>query len=104
VVTTVGGSSDTSCLSTTQSSPEFFLFLPDSISQCSSASLSWGSGAQAPVDILGLIPGGQSFEIANVSDSSTSTSWTANVRSGTDILFVAGDKNGRLFKKKLHHV
>ena len=95
---TVGGSSDSSCLRTSAVSPEFFLFFPSSVSQCASVDISWGSGAQSPVDVLGLIPGGQSFEITSVTDSSTSFTWKADVRSGTDVVFVAGDKNGELIR------
>ena len=104
MITTVGSSSDSSCLNTQQVSPEFFLFLPDSINECASVDISWGSEAQAPVDILGLIPGGQSFEIANVTDSSTSFDWTADVRSGTDVVFVAGDKNGEHLRFLFSHL
>ncbi|EJD01128.1 uncharacterized protein FOMMEDRAFT_147749 [Fomitiporia mediterranea MF3/22] len=93
-IITVGSSSDSSCLSTTPSQAKFFLFLPQDIGQCDSIDISWGSQAQDPVDILGVIPAGQSFEIANVTDSSTSLQWTADVRSGTQIMFVAGDKDG----------
>ncbi|KAH8113233.1 hypothetical protein DFH11DRAFT_1510724 [Phellopilus nigrolimitatus] len=94
VVTSVASSSDSSCLSTTASSPKFLLFLPDDIDQCESVDVSWQPDAEDPVDVLALIPGGQSFEVANVSDGSTSIDWTADVRSGTNVLFVAGDKDG----------
>ncbi|KAL5508280.1 hypothetical protein ACEPAH_5899 [Sanghuangporus vaninii] len=93
-ITTVVSSSDSSCLSTTQSRPKFFLFLPDDIGQCETVDISWGSEAEEPVDILGLIPGGESFGIANVADTSTSLQWTADLRSGTQIMFVAGDRDG----------
>ncbi|KAL5527360.1 hypothetical protein ACEPAG_6151 [Sanghuangporus baumii] len=93
-ITTVASSSDSSCLSTTQSHPKFFLFLPDDIGQCEPVEISWGSEAEKLVDILGLIPGGESFEIANVIDTSTSLQWTADLRSGTQIVFVAGDRGG----------
>lgn len=93
-ITTVASSSDSSCLSTTQSDPKFFLFLPGDIGQCDSIDISWGLEAEEPVDILGVIPGGQSFEIANISDGSTSLQWTADVRAGTQIMLVAGDRDG----------
>ncbi|KAL5530698.1 hypothetical protein ACEPAF_6956 [Sanghuangporus sanghuang] len=94
-ITTVASSSDSSCLSTTQSHPKFFLFLPDDIGQCEPVDISWGSEAEEPVDILGLIPGGESFEIAHVTNNtSTSLQWTADLHSGTQIMFVAGDRDG----------
>lgn len=70
------------------------MHLPEDIGRCDSVDISWDSQAEVPVDILGVVPAGQSFEIANVTDSSTSFDWTANVRSGTQVMFVAGDKDG----------
>lgn len=99
-IITVGDSSDSSCLSTSTVSPEFFLFLPNTVNQCGSVDISWGTGAQGAVSILGLIPGGQSFEIASVSGS-TSFDWTADVRSGTDVVFVAGDQNGEYIQPQV---
>ncbi len=95
LVTTVGSSSDSSCLNTQQVSPKFFLFQsPSSVSQCANIALSVGTQAQAPIDILGIVPGGQSFDIANLTNGATGTTWQANVRSGSNLLFVAGDKDG----------
>lgn len=93
-VLTVADSSDSSCLNTQPTSPKFFLFLPSDIGQCESIDISWQSTAQDPIDILALIPGGQSFLIANITDGADSVDWTADVRKGTDIMFVAGDKDG----------
>lgn len=93
-VITVASSSDSSCLPTTPSQTKFFFFLPNDIGQCDTIDLTWQSNAEDPVDLLGLIPGGQSFEIANITDGATSFDWTVDVRSGQDIVFVAGDKDG----------
>ena len=56
--------------------------------------LSWGTQAQDPVDILVVIPGGQSTSVGNITDGSTSINWQADIRSGTNIVFVAGDRDG----------
>lgn len=93
-VLTVADSSDSSCLNTQPTSPKFFLFLPSDIGQCESIDISWQSTAQDPIDILALIPGGQSSLVANITDGADSVDWTADVRQGTDIMFVAGDKDG----------
>lgn len=93
-VITVASSSDSSCLPTSPSKTKFFFFLPSDIGQCDSVDLSWQSNAEDPVDLLGLIPGGQSFEIANITDGSTTFDWTVDVPSGQDIVLVAGDKDG----------
>lgn len=93
-VLTVADSSNSICLNTQPTSPKFFLFLPSDIGQCESIDISWQSTAQDPIDILALIPGGQSFLIANITDGADSVDWTADVRKGTDIMFVAGDKDG----------
>ena len=93
-VITVADSSNTSCLNTQTVQPKFYFFLPGDIGQCDTIDISWQSTAQDPVDILALIPDGQSFLVANVTDNTDSIDWTANVRQGTDIMFVAGDKDG----------
>ena len=56
--------------------------------------ISWQSNAEEPVDILALVPGGQSFEIVNSTDGSTSYTWQANIRQGQEVMLVAGDKDG----------
>ena len=93
-MTTVQPSSNSNCLSYTSSSPKFYFYLPEAINQCDQVDISWQSNAEGFVDILGLIPGGQSTEIACVLDHSTSYAWTANIRLGTDMLFVVGDNDG----------
>jgi hypothetical protein len=89
------GDGPTGCLSTTPTTPKFYFYLdPGSPSQCNSIGLSWQpSKVDDPVSIWGIIPGGQSFAIPSTS-ASQKVDWTANVRSGTQMLFVVGDETG----------
>jgi hypothetical protein len=94
-VTNVASSNDKSCLPTTPSSPEFFLFTnPSTPQQCAPMEISYNQGAQPPVDILGVIPAGETFEVAKGAPSNSSFDWTADVKGGTQMMLVAGDTKG----------
>ncbi|KDN48955.1 hypothetical protein RSAG8_02308, partial [Rhizoctonia solani AG-8 WAC10335] len=83
------GSGPSDCLSTTTSQADFYMYTDsDTPSQCGSYPISWDAGVTSPVHIYGIIPGGQSFQV-NTPSSGTSYDWTANVRAGTQMLFLA---------------
>jgi len=94
-VMTVEASPDTSCLNAQQVSPKFDFFQsPTNITQCGVVNFSWQSAASGPVDILALVPDGNSFMVANITNGSRSVEWRADIRAGTEMFFVAGDESG----------
>ena len=97
-IITIGSSNTSSCLPTTPSTPQFFLYLsPTTPTQCSPITISWDTPRGPPVTVYGIIPQGKSFDLNAPSHTNGGTSfdWTVNVRSGTPFFFVAGDGNGR---------
>lgn len=83
------GSGPSDCLPTSPPKADFYMYTNDGApSQCGSYPVSWDSGVASPVHIYGIIPGGQSFDL-NVPSSGTNFDWTANVREGTQMLFLA---------------
>jgi len=93
----VADSSDTSCLSTTPTTPLFYLELPadPTLVQCGSIEITFSDSAQGDVELIGLIPGGTSFSIP-VPSGARSTNWSPiTVVAGTGVMLVAGDARGR---------
>lgn len=87
---------DSSCLATSATNPDFYLYLTPNTSpaQCSSVEVGWeASNAQGPVRITAMLPGGESFALP-VPSSGSSFDWTVDMRQGTDYLVVAGDSRG----------
>lgn len=67
--------------------------------QCQSTRLWWQSGVQGTPTFYGIIPGGESFQvpqgdITTVVSEGTGFNWTPNLRSGTNLILVAGDDRG----------
>jgi hypothetical protein len=96
-ILTVGSSNTSSCLPTSPSTPEFYLYLSStSLSQCQTVHISWDTPAKPPATVYGIIPQGQSFDLnaASRANGGDGFSWTINVRSGKQFFFVAGDGNG----------
>ncbi|KZV95902.1 hypothetical protein EXIGLDRAFT_734385 [Exidia glandulosa HHB12029] len=102
----VAASDDTACLPTSVT-PAFYLFLGDGssleppIDQCTDIRLAWSANASAPVSLIGVVPGGNSFNIDTSQGTKSSDgtqigfNWTPDVPQFTDILLVAGDASGR---------
>ncbi|EJD43848.1 hypothetical protein AURDEDRAFT_185413 [Auricularia subglabra TFB-10046 SS5] len=74
---------------------QWVLYMADNPpAQCSATRISWDASANGPVSIWGAIPGGDTFDMGAPS-SGTGFDWTPDVRSGTQMLIVAGDSQGR---------
>jgi hypothetical protein len=96
VITDVAVSGDSSCLATTETSPLFYLELPDNaaLTQCGSLQVTFSDTAQGQVTLIGIIPGGQSFSIP-VANNARSVTWSPiRVPAGTGVMLVAGDDRG----------
>ncbi|KAF8586590.1 hypothetical protein K439DRAFT_1614971 [Ramaria rubella] len=100
IPTSVGASSNTSCLPQSVSTSFSFQIIPNNaINQCETTDLAWTNN-QGDVTILLVIPGGQSSQINIVNPTpggqgnTTGFNWTPNVRAGTNVLLVAGDSRG----------
>ncbi|CAG7849993.1 SubName: Full=Uncharacterized protein {ECO:0000313/EMBL:CCA67286.1} [Serendipita indica DSM 11827] len=97
VITDVASSNNDSCLSTTQTTPLFYLILPNNptLTQCGSMDITFSDSAQGQVSLMAVIPGGESFSIP-VPNGQRSTTWSPiRVPAGTGLMFVAGDQRGR---------
>ncbi|KAJ7357296.1 hypothetical protein DFH08DRAFT_851577 [Mycena albidolilacea] len=62
--------------------------------QCQPYQVTDYSKATAPVTLIGVIPGGDSF-VLNIPAAKTTFAWTANVFNGTQIIFLMLDAQGR---------
>ncbi|KAF9524375.1 hypothetical protein CPB83DRAFT_820274 [Crepidotus variabilis] len=99
---TVGSSPnlDSSCLDNPDPNAFYFMLYPNEIVQCAYNAFSLDPGnslkVQGNPNYLGIIPGGQSFEIprSNVSTDG-SINWQASLKSTTTLILVAGDARGR---------
>ncbi|KAG8794294.1 hypothetical protein FRC17_008313, partial [Serendipita sp. 399] len=97
VITDVARSSNTSCLSTSPTTPLFYFVLPQnpSLAQCGSLDISFSGTTQGQVTVMGLIPGGQSFSVP-VPSGATSVTWSPiRVATGSPVMLVVGDGRGR---------
>ncbi|KAG6331993.1 hypothetical protein ID866_7096 [Astraeus odoratus] len=89
---TVGGPTGTSC-DTTNPTPPYYFSTSSDLQQCSPFTFYGYEGAQLPVTILGLIPGGESFVIQD-GVSVANYSWTVDVAAGISLLFSMIDAGG----------
>ncbi|KAF8609173.1 hypothetical protein BDV93DRAFT_134678 [Ceratobasidium sp. AG-I] len=90
----VGGGTKSDCLPTSASAPKFYLFLdPEIPTQCGTVNVSWGPEAVSPVSVYTMVIGGQSGALS-IPSGASSVAWTANIRTNTTMMFVAGDANG----------
>ncbi|KAH8835722.1 hypothetical protein DL96DRAFT_81545 [Flagelloscypha sp. PMI_526] len=64
------------------------------LQQCQPYTFSGYDGAVKPVQILGLVPGGQPFTLSPGTAAAT-FDWTANAKQGTSVLFMMVDSKGR---------
>ncbi|OJA16194.1 hypothetical protein AZE42_00137 [Rhizopogon vesiculosus] len=78
---------------TTGPSVDFTFDLPSALQQCSGYTFDGYDGAVQPITITALIPGGQSVVVQPPTGSSYN--WLADVRAGTDLVFVMTDSEGR---------
>jgi hypothetical protein len=96
------GSSDSSCYSTTQVSPDFsFSIVPaNQLVQCTNTRIWWDpTQVQGTPQFYGVIPGGQSFQIqegslSNVTQEGLGFDWNVPVRVGTTVMVIGGDNRG----------
>jgi len=96
------GSSDSSCLGTTQVSPAFsFSTDPaNQLVQCSSIRIFWDpTTVQGLVNFFGIIPGGNSFQInqgtvTTAPNEGLGFNWDTPIRIGTTIILAGGDARG----------
>jgi len=94
-VLTVETASSASCIKKAQVAPEFFIFTNPSVpSQCSPMEISYNSGAQPPVDIFAVVPGGQSSLVASGAPPNKTLEWTPTWAVETHVILVAGDRHG----------
>ncbi|KAF8710465.1 hypothetical protein RHS03_02207, partial [Rhizoctonia solani] len=86
------GTGTTSC-NTTDPGTDFVYSLDRSLQQCRPYIWSHYESASQPITITGLIPLGKTFVLnAPLGDSFT---WTTNVASGTNVVFIVVDAQGR---------
>ncbi|KAK7694758.1 hypothetical protein QCA50_001946 [Cerrena zonata] len=90
----VGASVGNQNCNTTDPGVDFFFELNTALQQCRPFTFDNYVGAQQPITITGIIPGGQSF-ILNPPTGPTSFDWVADVAAGTSIMFVLTDSKGR---------
>ncbi|KAG8691924.1 hypothetical protein FRC11_004853 [Ceratobasidium sp. 423] len=86
------GTGSSSC-NTTDPGTDFFYSLDSSLQQCRPYTWSHYETAVQPITVTGLIPLGKTFVLnAPLGNSYT---WNANVASGTNIVFIVTDAQGR---------
>ncbi|QRV99916.1 HlyIII domain-containing protein [Ceratobasidium sp. AG-Ba] len=86
------GSGPTECLPSSPSKADFYMYFANKVpSQCGSFGITWDGGV-SDIHIYGVIPGGQSFDLG-APTTGTGFDWTANVRQGTQMLFLAVGAN-----------
>ncbi|GFZ47415.1 hypothetical protein JCM24511_05158 [Saitozyma sp. JCM 24511] len=92
---TVTGSS-AACTMRSTATDFLFYLNATTVTQCSNFEIYWDNTATDPVTILGVIPGGQPFQITS-SSGSDSLVWNTNIASGTQFILAAFDsgKNGQ---------
>ncbi|KZT06014.1 uncharacterized protein LAESUDRAFT_759898 [Laetiporus sulphureus 93-53] len=91
-IITVGAGSS-SCNTTVQS-VDYYFDTDMALDQCREYSFSAYTGAVQPINITGVIPGGTTF-VLNPPVGSTEFDWTADLASGTSVLFFMTDSEGR---------
>ncbi|KAG8806848.1 hypothetical protein FRC18_005867 [Serendipita sp. 400] len=91
----VGGSSTNAQCNTTDPGAPFTFRFATAIEQCGQYSFSDYSAANEPVTIRGIIPVGTSFELSPP-EQATSFSWSADIATGSRILFYMVDNDGRI--------
>ncbi|ETW87415.1 hypothetical protein HETIRDRAFT_431760 [Heterobasidion irregulare TC 32-1] len=91
---TVGAPTGASC-NTTDPGVEFNYQLDSALQQCRTFLFDGYSSAVQPVKIIAMIPGGNATTLSP-QKGLAQFEWTANVKSGTSMVFVMSDANGRL--------
>ncbi|THV07711.1 hypothetical protein K435DRAFT_959773 [Dendrothele bispora CBS 962.96] len=89
----VGASKGGSC-NTTDPGVSFSFELNSALTQCRTFTFSAYDNAIQPVQIIAMIPGGESV-VLNPPQGPTSFDWTVNVFNGTQLLFLMMDAQGR---------
>ncbi|EMD42131.1 hypothetical protein CERSUDRAFT_79741 [Gelatoporia subvermispora B] len=93
-VLTVGPSVSNSNCNTTIPNVDFFFDTNSALAQCRIYTFSGYGGAVQPITIVGLIPAGDSF-VLDAPTGPTSFDWTADIASGTSVVFIMTDSKGR---------
>ncbi|KLO13970.1 hypothetical protein SCHPADRAFT_996977 [Schizopora paradoxa] len=91
---TTGSSISGSDCNTTAATPPFTFATPDAFQQCSDFIFTGYNGSTQPNTIKGLIPLGQIISLTT-SPGSDSLTWTVNIQSGTEVVFLMTDSEGR---------
>lgn len=73
--------------------PDFFFYTStENPAQCSNLDITWQSSYTPPAHIVGLIPGGDIWNIETIPNSGTTAyTWRVNVREGTRMLLSMPD-------------
>ncbi|WVQ93245.1 hypothetical protein IAU59_000310 [Kwoniella sp. CBS 9459] len=85
------GTSTTSCTLRGENADFQFYLNGTSLTQCDTIDIYWDATAYSPVTILGVIPGGQVFQLVSANTNTQSLVWDTNVASGTEVIFAAFD-------------
>ncbi|OCF41917.1 hypothetical protein I317_04219 [Kwoniella heveanensis CBS 569] len=85
------GANTTSCTLRRESADFQFYLNETSLTQCDTIDIYWDQTAFTPVTILGVIPGGQVFQLVSANSNTQSLVWDTNVASGTEVIFAAFD-------------
>ncbi|QRW14872.1 alphaherpesvirus glycoprotein E domain protein [Ceratobasidium sp. AG-Ba] len=91
---TAGIDDNSQSCNTTDPGTDFTYDLPSALQQCQPYTWSNYYAATLPLTIYGLIPLGKAFVLSPPSQDRSFT-WTANVASGTNLVFVVVDSQGR---------
>ncbi|WVF65573.1 hypothetical protein IAT40_000303 [Kwoniella sp. CBS 6097] len=85
------GANTTSCTLRRESADFQFYLNETSLTQCDTIDIYWDATAFSPVTVLGVIPGGQVFQLVSANANTQSLVWDTNVASGTEVIFAAFD-------------
>ncbi|ORY24772.1 hypothetical protein BCR39DRAFT_581463 [Naematelia encephala] len=89
---TVQSSSNASACSLRSTQTDFLFYLNEtSLNQCGAVEIYWDNTATAPVTILGVIPGGQIFQLWS-NGGGTSLVWDTNIAASTQFILAAFDE------------
>ncbi|OJT04749.1 hypothetical protein TRAPUB_4543, partial [Trametes pubescens] len=91
---TTGNSESKDACNLTDPGVDFYFEANSNLAQCREYTFSGYTGAIQPVTIHGVVPGGSSF-VLNPPKGPTSYDWTADVASGTSLVFIMTDSQGR---------
>ncbi|KAM6490685.1 hypothetical protein JOM56_014028, partial [Amanita muscaria] len=103
IETLVANSNDASCFDPTKAWPYPFYYGiggDNQLTQCQPTRVWWNAtNAQGTASFVGVVPGGQCFElpessISVVQNQGPGFAWTPDIRGGTTVIIVGGDNRG----------